>query len=286
MSEEQDLFDTPDTFEGLSHENGDPFWWQSDLQTLFGYKGSQSFGKAVGRAIQAMNALGVSVTDNVRHDKRATDDGVDVSDCRLSRFACFLVAMNADPRKKEVAHVQAYFATLATAVAAGYEIETEGVQRVLIRDEITGREKELSGTAKTAGIVSYPLFQNAGYLGLYNMHMRSLKLLKGVPVKRTLLDFMGTEELAANLFRVTQTEAQVRLKGAYGQRELEKTAHRVGGQVRKAIEEIGGTMPEELAAAGDIKNIKKGLKAAQRALRKVDKNRKQLPPGDKGKGVT
>lgn len=279
MSEDQELFDTPDTFEALSQEDGEPFWWQSDLQVLLGYRGNKSFEKAVGRAIQAMNALGVSVADNVRYTKRDSGEGSLRNDCELSRFACYLVAMNADPRKKEVALAQAYFATLATAVA-DYEIETEGVERVLIRDEITGREKELSGTAKTAGIVNYAFFRNAGYLGLYNMPIRTLKSLKGVPVKRTVLDFMGKEELAANLFRVTQTEAQVRIEGAYGQAALERTARRVGGQVRKAIEDIGGTMPEDLPPAGDIRDVRKGLKATQRALKKVDKSRKPLPPGD------
>ena len=280
MSETQELFDTPDTFEAFSHENGGLYWWQSDLQTLFGYKGNKSFGKAVGRAIQAMNALSVSVTDNVRHVERVTEDGRIESDCKLSRFACYLVAMNADPRKKEVAFAQAYFASLATAVAAGYEIKTEGVERILIRDEITGREKELSGTAKMAGVANYALFQNAGYLGLYNTNIKQLKVLKGVPATRTLLDFMGTEELAANLFRVTQTESQVRIGAAYGQHALEHTARRVGSQVRKAIDDIGGTMPEDLPAAGDIRSVRKGLKATQRALKKVDTKKKQLPPGD------
>ena len=281
MSEEQELFDTPDTFEGFSHDNGEPFWWKSDLQTLLGYKGSDSFEKPVGRAIQAMNALSVSVTDNVRYEKRVAEDGGGHrNDCKLSRFACYLVAMNADPRKKEVALAQAYFATLATTVATGYEIETAGVERVLIRDEITGREKELSGTAKTAGVTSYALFRNAGYLGLYNTNMGRLRVLKGVPTKRTLLDFMGKEELASNLFRITQTEAQVRIEGAHGQAALENTARRVGGQVRKVIKDIGGTMPEDLPPAGDIRDIRKGLKATQRALKKVDKNKKQLPPGD------
>lgn len=273
MSNDQELFDTPDAFEALGQENGEPFWWQSDLQTLLGYRGNRSFGKAVGRAIQAMNALAVPVTDNVRHTERVLDDGTVRTDCQLSRFACYLVAMNADPRKNEVALAQAYFATLATAVA-DYEIEVEGVERVLIRDEITGREKELSGTAKLAGVVNYAFFQSAGYLGLYNMPIRRLKSLKGVPERRTVLDFMGKEELAANLFRITQTDAQVRRGGTYGQTALENTARRVGGQVRKAIKDIGGTMPEDLPPAGDIRQVKKGLKQTQRALKKVDKNRK------------
>ena len=278
MSDDSDLFDTPDTFEGMSHDNGEPYWWQSDLQVLLGYKDARSFKNAAGRAIQAMNQLGVPIQDNFHHVNRDTDGGGRADDCKLSRFACYLTAMNADPKKPEVARAQAYFATLAE-VARQYIQETEGVERVLVRGEISDQESTLASTAKTAGIQQYPFFQNAGYRGLYNMNLKAIKGLKGVPEKRSVLDFMGREELAANLFRITQTEAQIRSENAYGQRALESTAQRVGKKVREAIEEIGGTMPEHLNVAEDIREVKKGLKKAQCALQDVDKQ-KRLSRGD------
>ena len=279
MSDDQELFDTPDTFEGLGQENGDPFWWQSDLQGLLGYKGERTFALAVSRALQAMIALGVPAQDHFRHERRLTEAGAE-NDCKLSRFACYLTAMNADPKKPEVARVQAYFATLAD-VARKYIEGTEGIERVLTRDEISDQENALSAAAQTAGVQHYLFFRNAGYRGLYNMNLTELKRLKGVPSSRTALDFMGKEELAANLFRITQTEAQIRSEAVFGQEQLEGTARRVGRQVREAIEDIGGTMPENLPLAGDIREVKKHLKQAGRELKKVP-TRKNLPPGEEG----
>lgn len=272
MDEDEELYDTPHLFEGMSQENGEPFWWQSDLQELLGYKTSKSFDNAVGRAMQALTALGVSVPDNFRHAKRETGDGKLVDDCKLSRFACYLTALNGDTKKPEVARAQAYFATLAE-IARQYHLQAEKVERVLIRDEISEQNDALAGTAKAAGVQNYAYFQSAGYRGLYNMTLPQLKKLKGVPKKKTVLDFMGREELAANLFRITQTEAKIRNDGVQGQKPLERTAEGVGKQVRKAIRDIGGTMPERLAPEDDISKAKSEIRKVGREFKKLDKGK-------------
>ena len=169
--------------------------------------------------------------------------------------------MNANPRKPEVARAQAYFVSLAEFARQFIE-ETEHVDRVVMRDEMADRENSLARVAKSANVTDYALFQNAGYRGLYNKNLNRLKELKGVPANRTLLDFMGREELAANLFRITQTEAKIKKDNVRGQKALEDTAYGVGQEVRATIRKIGGTMPEDLPISEDIKKVKSGLKKA------------------------
>lgn len=270
MRAELEEHKTPEEFEELCCENGETYWWQSDLQVHLGYADRKSFDKAVNRAVQAVNALGLSVPDNFRWQDRHREDGTKNRDCRLSRFACYLTAMNADPKKPEVARAQAYFATLAEAARKYFE-QGEAVERVVARDEVSIGEKSLSRAAKSAGVSDYALFRNAGYRGLYNMNLRELKRVKGVKGSRTPLDFMGKEELAANLFRITQTEAKLRNKGVQDERTARDTAFGVGREVRTAIKNIGGTPPEELPPSEDIKKVRTGIKRVGRELGRIDK---------------
>lgn len=260
-------------FEQMGQENGQRYWWESDVCRMLGYKPGQGFEKAVGRAMASCTVLGIPVIENFRQEYREVDDDT-VADTKLSRFACYLIAMNGDPRKTEVAQAQAYFITWAHA-AEKLQGQLEGVVRVVERDDVTNREKALSSAAQAAGVVSYALFQSEGYRGLYNMNLARLKAMKGIPDNRTALDFMGREEMAANLFRITQTEAKIRNEGVRGQAALEHTAFSVGKQVRSAIEEIGGTMPEQLAAHEDIKRVRSSLKQTSKSLKAIDT--KKLP---------
>jgi DNA-damage-inducible protein D len=225
-----------DHFEMYSHENGFTYWWASDLMELLGYKAMVSFQKAINKAMTTCNTLNISLVDNFTQEQRIKGDKA-MLDFRLSRFACYLVVMNADNKMPMVAKAQAYFASLAGAVQ-NYLDEINQIERIIVRDEVSEREKSLQGVAKVAGVENFAFFQNAGYRGMYNKNLKDLKLQRNVPTNRTLLDYMGKEELAANLFRITQTELKIKQENIYGQQKLEHTAEVVGKQVRKSMIEI------------------------------------------------
>jgi len=182
-------------FEALANDNSFRFWWASELAVILGYESLNGFRKAVERAMIALTSLNIPVFDNIVQEQREAGGKLMV-DYKLSRFACYLAAMNGDPKKPQVAQAQGYFVAWAEACRLYLE-QAEGVERVAIRGEITEHERTLSGTAKMAGVVEYGLFQNAGYRGLYNMDLWRLRRHKGVPPGRSPLDFMGKTELAA-----------------------------------------------------------------------------------------
>jgi DNA-damage-inducible protein D len=256
-------------FEGLAKSNGFRFWWASELASILGYESLNGFRKTVERAMMALTSLDIPIFDNIVQEQREIG-GKSVVDYKLSRFACYLAAMNGDPKKQQVAQAQIYFVQWAEACRLFLE-EADGVERVAIRGEISEHERTLSGTAKRAGVVEYGLFQNAGYRGLYNMNLGELRRHKGVPDGRSPLDFMGKTELAANLFRVTQTEEKIRAEGIRGQSALERTAETVGRKVRHTMIEISGKRPESLPPAEDIKQVQKKLKSSHREIKKLDK---------------
>ncbi|HXP60399.1 MAG TPA: BRO family protein [Dongiaceae bacterium] len=234
-------------FETMGHGNGFRFWWASELAAVLGYESLHSFRKAVERAMVTLTSLNVPIFENIIQEQR-TVHGKATIDYKLSRFACYLAAMNGDPKKPQVARAQAYFVTWAEACRLSLE-RAEGVERVGIRAEISEHERTLSGTAHHAGVVNYAYFQNAGYRGLYNMDLYQIRRTKGVPEGRSPLDFMGKTELAANLFRVTQTEEKIQVERTRGRQALERTAQEVGRKVRKTMIEISGRRPEDLQPA-------------------------------------
>ena len=256
-------------FEALAESNGFRFWWASKLAETLGYESLNGFRKAVERAMVALTNLNIPVFDNIVQHQRDLD-GKQVVDYKLSRFACYLAAMNGDPKKPQVAKAQVYFVEWAEACRLCLE-EAESVERVAIRGEISEHERSLSGTAFKAGVTKYGLFQNAGYRGLYNMDLWKIRRHKGVPEGRSPLDFMGKTELAANLFRVTQTEEKIRGDGIRGQPALERAAETVGKKVRNTMIEISGKSPENLPPAEDIKNVHKKMKSSHREIKKLDK---------------
>lgn len=256
-------------FESLGQSNGFRYWWASDLAAVLGYETPQGFRKAIERAMLALTSLNIPVYENIVEHPREVN-GVKTPDFKLSRFACYLVAMNGDPKKAQVAQAQQYFIQWAEACRLSLA-ESNTVERVAIRAEISDHERTLSGTAKAAGVVDYALFQNAGYRGLYNMNLSAIRLRKGVPQGRTPLDFMGKTELAANLFRVTQTEEKIRHEQIKGQKNLETAAEKVGMKVRATMREISGQRPEDLPPAQDIKGVHKQLKSSHREIKKLDR---------------
>ena len=268
MSEELVLFDAEGAvFEQRGKENGGRFWLAREFMRMLGYESWSGFQNAVNRAIGTCTTLQIPIQENFR---QVTGEGGG-ADYKLSRFACYLVAMNGDPRKEAVAGAQAYFASLAEAARQYYQ-SVQDVERVQIRDEVSDHEKSLHGAAHAAGVIEFALFQNEGYRGMYNMNLSTLKRRKGLPDSaRSLLDFMGRRELAGNLFRITETEARMKSEGTRGQRASEEVAFGVGRKVRKLMMDNGQVAPEHLELEGDIKQVKRGLKKYERELKKIDK---------------
>ncbi len=268
-----DLFNSfsEEHFESNSKENGFTFWFASELMSYLGYNSLKTFNNVINKAIATCTTLQIPIIDNF---SQVVNEKNELVDYKLSRFACYLVVMNGDTKKEPVAKAQAYFAALAGAVQNFFE-ETEKIDRLAIREEIAEREKSLAGTAKNAKVVNYAFFQNAGYRGLYNLNMEKLKAKRNVPADRSLLDFMGKEELAANLFRITQTELKIKNENIVGQNNLEVTAENVGKMVRKSMQEISGIMPENLPIKEDIKQVKKELKQKSKAIKAIDTQKKK-----------
>jgi DNA-damage-inducible protein D len=256
-------------FEQLGQSNGGRYWFARDLMRMLGYESYSTFKNAINRAAQVCMTLDIPVMENFIEIEREVD-GDPRADYKLTRFACYLTAMNGDVKKPQVAAAQAYFIGMAEILRQSVQ-KAEQVDRVLVRDEISDREKSLHATAFRAGAREYQFFQNQGYLGMYNMDYSRLKIMKGVQGTRSLLDFMGKRELAANLFRLAETEAKIQNQSIEGQKLLEKAAFDVGKQVRNTMIQNGGTRPEDLAIASDIKDVRKSLKKTQREFGKLDK---------------
>ena len=257
-------------FEGISISNGNTHWKASDLMAWLGYApGAPIFQRAISRAMTVCNTLGIPMYD---HFEKFSDNNK--TEFRLTRFACYLVAMNSDPKKPQVARAQAYFAQMAEIVSDAMENDT-AVERVYFRHEISERTVSLNKAAKKRELADFARFQNAGYMGMYNMAIWDLRKVKGLNPedRRTPMDFMDKRELAANLFRIAETEGRIQANPAIrGQTALEKTAHQVGQEIRKVME----VKPEVLARQipEDIKVVKKRLKKTQREFKKIDKPKK------------
>ncbi len=260
-----------DNFENSSHENGFTFWFASDLMKLLGYENMGSFQKAINKAMTTCNTLNIPIMDNFLQVTQESRAGIDF---KLSRFACYLTVMNADGKKPSVAMAQAYFATLAGAVH-NYLEEANRVERLVVREEVSERESSLSSVVHRSGVENYGFFQNAGYRGMYNQNIRQLKMMRSIPENKSLLDYMGKEELAANLFRITQTELKIKQDNIYGQAALENTAETVGRKVRNTMKEISGVLPEQLTPQEEIKVVKSHLKARSKEIKALDKHKKK-----------
>ncbi|MET3526189.1 BRO family protein [Phenylobacterium koreense] len=258
------------SFESLGRQNGFRYWLASDLMQMLDYSTMQPIHNAVNKAMAACAQLGIPISENFSETK--TESGG--KDCKLSRFACYLTVMNGDPKKPKVAQAQAYFITMAEAFRLHVQ-EAESIERVVIRGEVSDRETALSATVHARGIETIQFFQNAGYRGMYNLDLKQIRSKKGVPDGRSVLDFMGKTELAANLFRITQTEEKIRNEDITGQKPLERAAEHVGKGVRKTMIELSGVAPERLPPSEDIKKVKSALKRTGKEYAKLDAPRKK-----------
>lgn len=256
------------SFEDFKNENSITFWWASDLSKMLGYKSLESFQKVLDRTTKALVSLSIPHYENIQATSREAEDGSSFTDFKLTRFACYMAAMNADSKKPEVAIAQAYFAK-RTRQFEVYMENTSEIDRLIIKDELTEGNKSLASAASQHGVSNFAKFQNAGYLGMYNMESWKLERKRNVP-KGKLTDYMGRTELAANLFRVTQTEERIKSRNVKGQSALEQTHYDVGREVRKIIEENVGKSPEQLPQEERLPEIKKELKKGYRDIKKLD----------------
>lgn len=250
------------SFEDLGRPNGITHWTEETLMEALGYQTKDSFNKAVLKAKQACLTLGWETED---HFSRA-EDGTRL----MTRFACYLVAMNGDTKKPEVAAAQAYFAALAETFQSHLQ-HVDGLDRIQIREDIKVGNKSLSSTASRHGVENFAYFQDAGYVGMYNMNLNSLIKKKGVKKGEQFIDRMSRAEMAANLFRITQTEEKIKRDNVRGQGPLQDVAKKVGRIVRNTMIEAGSAPPESLPLAENVKDVKKKLKGTGKNLQNIDK---------------
>jgi DNA-damage-inducible protein D len=257
-------------FEADCRENGVRFWYAHEFMKSLGYDSWTSFQRIITKAMGSCARLGIDPTEAFSRST-CLDNGKEITTYRLSRFACFLVSMHADSSKPEVAKAKAILAAIADRLVEERIAETD-LGRIEARDDLKSAERTLSGVAKDAGLETwqYGIFKDAGFRGMYNMSLANLMKYKGVDPSKTLYDFMALEELAGNLFRVTQTAARVKNKGVSGLPALKDTAHRVGTEVRTMMIQNSGTAPERLPIAENISTVQRRLKSANRAMKRLD----------------
>lgn len=264
-----------ETFERIKHVNeyGQEYWLGRELQPVLEYTQWRRFCDAVERAKAACQNSGISPDDHFADVGKMVGLGSgaerEVNDYQLSRYACYLIVMNGDPRKEVIAVGQTYFAvkTRQQELIEDYDRLSEDQKRLAIRHEMIEHNKSLAEAAQLAGIVEpkdYAIFQNKGYQGLYGgLGVKEIHARKGLKKSQNILDHMGSTELAANLFRATQTDEKLRRENIRGKEKANETHYQVGRKVRQTIKELGGTMPE------DLPTPEKSIQALEREQKKL-----------------
>lgn len=256
-------------FENIKHltDGGFEFWFARELQEVLDYKEWRNFAVVINKAKKACLGSSNEVSYNFVDVNKTVNTGVstkEIKDMVLTRYACYLIVQNGNPRKKTIALGQTYFAvkTREKELDEQFNKLTEDDKRLATRNELTKHNKSLVEAAKKCGVTNYAVFQNFGYKGLYGgLTAQDIKRKKNLDKNQQILDHMGSTELAANLFRATQTDEKLRRENIKGQYEANQTHFEVGAKVRKAIKEIGGTMPEELPTPKEsIKQLEKSNK--------------------------
>ena len=253
--------------------NGIEYWEARELMPLLGYKKWENAEEVIGRAARACINSGQAVDNHFLQFRKMVDIGSntvrEISDWKLDRYACYLIAQNGDSTKTEIALAQTYFA-LQTRKQEVFEQLSAADKRLFIRGEVSAENKKLFSTAKKAGVSQFGLFNDAGYKGLYGMTLADIENKKGIK-KGELLDRAGTTELAANLFRITQTDAKIKKDDIKGDDEAQRTHFMVGGKVRQTIKDIGGTTPENLLPEKHIRELKSDKKKMLKGQDKIKK---------------
>ncbi len=243
-------------FENIKHvdDNGNEYWSARELMPLLEYSKWENFHKVIKRAMIACEASNNKVNDYFPEVRKSIISGKGrqsfIIDYHLSRYTCYLIVQNANPSKRSVALGQTYFA-VQTRKQEITELEysklSEDEKRLYTRILVNNKNKYLFKTAKDAGVENFGKFNNYGYKGLYNGETAGqIAKRKNIEENKDILDYRGSEELGANLFRITQTEAKLKKDNIDNENDACMTHYTVGKTVRKAIEELGGNMPETL----------------------------------------
>ena len=263
---------TMSLFESIKHidENGNEYWTSRNLWKILEYNEYRNFLPVIEKAKIACKNSGQKIEDHFVDINEMVTIGSgaerELDSVKLSRYACYLIVQNADPSKTIVAQGQTYFA-IQTRIAEVQqmkeyqELSSEEEKRLFLRAELLKHNSQLASAAKDAGVIDskdYAIFQNYGYKGLYGgLNAKDIHARKRLKKSQKILDHMGSTELAANLFRATQTEEKLRRENIKSKQQANKTHYEVGAKVRQTIKELGGTMPEDLPTAESIKAVEK-----------------------------
>ena len=268
--------DNNKSFEDIKHidENGFEFWYARELMLILQYSNWQNFEKIIDKAKISCENSGISVFEHFidinKLSKRANNAEVEIKDYKLTRYACYLIAQNGDSRKKVIALAQTYFAVQTRKqeiTEKEYTSLTEDEKRFYQRDLTRKGNYSLNQTAKKAGVKNFDKFHNAGYKGLYNGETADdIAKRKGLRYREDILDNMGSVELAANLFRITQTESKLKMENIKTEKEANQAHYIVGKNIREVIKKNGGIMPEELPTP------KKSLKELEKDRKLIESN--------------
>lgn len=284
MSEKSLIIKGNKTFEELKkfNEHGAEYWSARELQPLLGYTSWRRFETIINKAITSCEQSGndpslhfIVVGKKVGLGKGGTRE---VEEYSLSRFACYLIAQNGNPKKPEIAHAQKYFVVQARRQELSDELAAD-IERLEIRKQTAIEFKALSGAAREAGVNDkmFGIFHDAGYKGLYDGRgSDAIKRLKSIPEKENLMDRMDTTELAANQFRMTQAREKLARDRVRDQRTAIITHEQVGKEVREAIRRIGGKMPEDIPPVEHIKDVEKRIKETTPKMELEEKDAKGL----------
>ena len=272
-----DIDNTNKSFEDIKHidENGVEFWYARELMPILQYSNWQNFEKIINKAKISCENSGISVFEHFidvnKLSKRANNAEVEIKDYELTRYACYLIAQNGDSRKKVIALAQTYFAVQTRKqeiTEKEYSMLTEDEKRFYQRNLTRKGNYSLNQTAKKAGVKNFDKFHNAGYKGLYNGETADdIAKRKGLRYREDILDNMGSDELIANLFRISQTEQKLKKDNIQTETEANKTHYNIGKNIREVIAKNGGTMPEELPTP------KKSLKQLEKENKKTLKRK-------------
>jgi len=267
------------TFESIRHlsNDGEEFWLARQLAVVLDYSQYRHFLPVVERAKEACLNSGQPVENHIEDVLKMVDIGSgakrEVSDIRLSRYACYLIVQNGDPSKPVIANGQTYFALQTRRQELNDDEKfarlSEDEKRLAIRNELAEHNKQLAAAAKDAGVgtpLDYAIFQDHGYKGLYGgMGAKDIHARKGLKKSEKILDHMGSTELAANLFRATQAEEKLKRDNISGKQRANQAHYEVGQKVRQTIKELGGTMPENLPVP------EQSVKKIESAKKKLEK---------------